>query len=136
MALRPDNIKASNKKSKRTGRGNSSGKGNYCGRGMKGQKARSGVSGLKRLGMRQMLLATPKVRGFRSDKPKNQIVKVSGINNNFKDGDKIDPAALAKKGLIDDVKAPVKILGGEELKPKVEFKGMKLSASVIKQLKK
>ncbi len=136
MALRSDNIKTNKKKRKRVGRGNSSGDGNYCGRGMKGQKARSGVSGLKRLGMRQMLLATPKVRGFKSDKPKDQIVKISQINKNFKDGDKIDPSALVKKGLVDKVRSPIKILGGEDLKVKVDFKGVKLSSSVIEQLKK
>ncbi len=38
----------STKARRRVGRGNSSGRGNYSGRGLKGQKARSGVSGLKR----------------------------------------------------------------------------------------
>ena len=45
---------------KRLGRGNSSGDGNYSGKGMKGQRSRSGVSNLKRLGMKQVLLRTPK----------------------------------------------------------------------------
>lgn len=134
MALTLNKIKSGKKGRKRTGRGNSSGQGNYSGRGMKGQNARAGVSGLKRLGMKKMLLATPKTRGFKSGKPKDQIVKISLINDNFKDGDKVDPKTLAKKGLVDNIKEPIKILGGEELKVKVDIKGVKLSSSVAKQL--
>lgn len=136
MALSLDSIKNNKRKRKRVGRGNGSGIGSYSGRGIKGQKSRSGVSGLKRLGMRQRILSTPKLRGFKSDKPKNQVIEAAVINKNFKDGDKIDPKVLAQKGLIDNVKAPVKVLGGEELKVKVQFEGVKLSASVGKQLKK
>lgn len=136
MSLSLDNIRSNKKKRKILGRGNASGNGNYSGRGLKGQKARSGVTGLKRLGMRQMLLAAPKLRGFKSDKPANQIVKASAINKNFKDGEKIDPIILAKKGLIKSSKLPVKILGGEDLKVKVKFEKVKLSSNISKQLKK
>lgn len=136
MALSLDNIKNIKTKRKRVGRGNGSGIGNYSGRGLKGQKSRSGVSGLKRLGMRQRILSTPKSRGFKSDKLKNQIVEIATINKNFKDGDKINPKVLAQKGLINDAKAPVKILSGEDLKVKVEFEEVKMSSSVSKQLKK
>jgi large subunit ribosomal protein L15 len=45
--------KGSAKGRKRVGRGNASGHGTYSTRGLKGQKSRSGVSGLKRLGMKQ-----------------------------------------------------------------------------------
>ncbi len=129
--------KKNSKKRQRVGRGNSSGSGNYCGKGMKGQKCRSGVSGLKRLGMKKMLLATPKSRGFKSDKPKNQIVKVESINNAFKDGEKITIKLLAQKGLVGKITLPVKILGKEELKVKVEFDAkIKLSESVKSQLTK
>ena len=55
--------KANSKKRKRIGRGNASGHGTYAGKGQKGQNARSGVSGLKRKGMKQVLLRTPKKRG-------------------------------------------------------------------------
>jgi len=69
MALQAQQLKpatGSTKKRKRVGRGNSSGHGTYSTRGLKGQKSRSGVSGLKRLGMRQVLLRTPKYKGFKS----------------------------------------------------------------------
>jgi len=129
--------KGSKKKRKRVGRGNSSGHGTYSGKGLKGQKARAGVSGLKRLGMKQILLKTPKKRGFNSSKPKAQVVNLIDINNNFKDKDVITPKALLAKGLIDNIKLDVKILGKGDLKIKdLKFLGVKMSDSVKKKLEK
>lgn len=125
------------KKSKRVGRGNASGHGTYSGRGLKGQKSRSGVSGLKRLGLKTMVLQTPKQKGFKSARPKNQVVKVIEINKNFHDKESITPKALLAKGLIKTTKKPVKILGKEKLEVKVIFdEKIKMSDSVREQVKK
>lgn len=125
------------KKRKRVGRGNSSGHGTYSGRGLKGQKSRSGVSGLKRLGMKKMLLQIPKKRGFKSNRPKNQIVKLVDINKNFKDGDKISPASLLKAGLVDTIKLPIKILGSGQFKVQgLLFEGVKMSKAIKEQAEK
>ncbi len=129
--------KGSAKKRKRVGRGNSSGHGTYSGRGLKGQKARSGVSGLKRLGMKQVLLRTPKKRGFKSSKPKNQVINLSDLNICFKDNDIINPQVLLKKGLVDNIKVSIKILGKGELKLKgLQFENIKISESAKKQVEK
>jgi large subunit ribosomal protein L15 len=53
LSLHTIKPKQANKKKKRVGRGDGSGRGTYCGRGLKGQKSRSGVSGLKKLGLKQ-----------------------------------------------------------------------------------
>lgn len=127
--------KGSAKKIKRVGRGNASGHGTYSTRGLKGQKARSGVSNLKRLGMRKQLLAIPKVRGFKSLKPKNQIVSVKAINANFKDNEIVNPEALLAKKLISSLNSPVKVLGKEKLTVKVSFEKVLMSASVSDQKK-
>lgn len=127
--------KGSAKKIKRIGRGNASGHGTYSTKGLKGQKARSGVSNLKRLGMRKQLLSTPKVRGFKSDKPKNQVVSVKAINNNFKDNEVVSPATLAEKKLINSASLPVKVLGKEKLTVKVTFEKVNASKSVTDQIK-
>lgn len=128
--------KGVSKNKKRVGRGNSSGHGTYSTRGLKGQKARSGVSGLKRLGMKQQLLQTPKVRGFKSAKPKNQIISLKDINSNYKDGENVTPESLAEKGLISSASLPVKILGKtDKLTVKVKFAGVKMSAGVLEQTK-
>lgn len=121
-------------KKKRVGRGNSSGHGTYSTRGLKGQKSRSGVSGLKRLGMRQQLLQTPKSRGFRSLQPKNQIVAVSAINKFFKDGETVNPETLFQKDLIKRVSDKVKVLGKEKLTVKVKFEKVGMSASIKGQI--
>ncbi len=127
--------KGSVKKKKRVGRGNASGHGTYSTRGIKGQKSRSGVSNLKRLGMKMTLMRVPKKRGFKSLKPKDQVLNLADINKNFKDGDVINPKVLLKKGLIDTVKIGVKILGNGDLKLKnLKFEGVKMSESVKEKL--
>jgi len=130
--------KGATKKRKRVGRGNASGHGTYSTRGLKGQKSRSGGgAGLKRKGMKKILLQTPKLRGFKSDKPKNQAVNLIDLNNNFKDGSQVNPRALLKAGLINTIKNPVKILGNGELKIKnLEFTDVKMSESVKEQVTK
>lgn len=127
--------KGSAKKIKRVGRGNASGHGTYSTRGLKGQKARSGVSNLKRLGMRKQLLAIPKVRGFKSLKPKNQVVSIKSINGNFQDNEIVSPATLFAKKLISSASLPVKVLGKEKLTVKVTFEKVLTSESVQNQIK-
>lgn len=122
------------KKNKRVGRGNASGHGTYSTRGLKGQKSRSGVSGLKRLGLKKQLLQIPKSRGFRSLNPKNQVVSVKVINTSFKDGETVTPDSLMEKRLISSASLPVKILGKEKLTVKVKFEKIKMSDSLKKQL--
>ncbi|RLC38777.1 50S ribosomal protein L15 [Candidatus Falkowbacteria bacterium] len=140
MVLSINNIKSKKgavKKRKRIGRGNAAGQGTYCGKGLKGQKARSGVSNLKRLGMKQVLLRTPKKRGFTSLKPKSQIVNLIEINKHFKGKDIVNPQTLLKKGLIDNIKLKVKILGTGKLKENnLQFNNVLMSESVKKQINK
>lgn len=121
---------------KRVGRGDASGHGTYSTRGIKGQKARSGVSNLKRLGMKQQLLQTPKVRGFKSNKSKNQIINVKVINANFKNDELVNPIILLEKNLIKSSDKPVKILGKDKLTVKPKFENIKLSKNVEEQLNK
>jgi large subunit ribosomal protein L15 len=133
-----NNIKAKKgqKKAKYVGRGCGSGIGTTAGRGTKGQKARSGVSGLKKLGMRPRILQTPKLRGFTSMYHKHQIVQVADINKSFKDGDVVNAKALLKLGLTKRDDREVKILGKDKLTVKVTFDGIKLNSSVAEQVKK
>ncbi len=124
------------KTKKRLGRGNASGLGTYSGKGIKGQKARSGVSNLKRLGMKKQLLQTPKLRGFKSLNPKNQVVSIKAINLHFKEPGIVNPETLMEKKLISTIKKPVKILGKEKLTAKVTFEEVKMSSSLTKQVTK
>lgn len=74
------------------------------------------------------------MRGFKSDKPKNQVVSVKAINSNFKDGEIVSPVILAVKKLISSAELPVKILGKDKLTVKVTFEKVNLSESVKNKL--
>jgi large subunit ribosomal protein L15 len=124
----------STKQRKRVGRGNASGHGNYSCKGLKGQKSRSGVSGLKRMALKKALLQIPKLRGFQSDKPKYQVVNLAILSHSFADGAVISPDSLLKAGLVSQLKN-IKLLANGELKLKnLQIKGIKLSAAAQEQL--
>lgn len=128
--------KGSGQKKKRVGRGNASGHGTYSTKGLKGQNARSGVSGMKRMGMKKQLLQIPKSRGFKSLQPKNQVISVKSINENYKDNEVVSPETLKAKDLIKSIDLPVKILGKEKLTVKgLKFEKVKMSASVKETIK-
>ena len=127
--------KGATKKKKRIGRGNASGHGTSSTKGTKGQKARSGVSDLKKLGMKQIIRRLPKNRGFKSLAAKNQVVNLEDLNKYFKDGDTINPQTLVNKELIKNTTTNVKILGTGDLKLKnLVFEGVKMSESVKKKI--
>jgi len=142
MSLNLDTIKPAHgatKKRKTVGRGNASGHGTYSGRGLKGQNSRSGSGSgrLKRLGMKQVLLRTPKKRGFTSHKPRKQAINIEALNNYYHEGETVSPKTLLEKKLIDTMKKGVKILGKGELKVKnLKFDGVSMSESVKQSLKK
>ena len=100
----------------RVGRGIGSGLGKTCGRGHKGQKARSG--GGTRIGFEggQMPLyrRLPK-RGFKNIFAKEYSeVNVEQLNR-FEDNAVVDPVALVEAGILKNVLDGVRILGNGEL---------------------
>ncbi|MEK9158915.1 MAG: 50S ribosomal protein L15 [Patescibacteria group bacterium] len=128
------------KKRKLLGRGNASGHGTYSTRGLKGQKARTGSKKgiLKRKGMRHLLLSIPKARGFKSIYFKPATVNLDELNKHFKDGEKVTPEELIKKGVLvqADVTAGVKILNNGELSKKLEINGCRVSAGAKEKIEK
>src|SRR3989338_6897663 len=101
---------------KTVGRGNASGHGTFSTRGTKGQRSRSGGRNkLKRLGFKKILAQIPKNRGFKSEKPKNQVVNLKDINKHFTEGAKINVLSLYEIDLINSAADQVKILGQGEL---------------------
>lgn len=112
--------KKAKRKPKRRGRGNASGHGTYSGRGLKGQKARSGgKGGLKRRGLRQLLRNKPKIGGFKSLKPKRETVNLNQLDLAFEAGEVVNSKKLLVKNLIKDSKTGVKILGDGRLTKKL-----------------
>lgn len=132
MQLNTIKLKHSRKKRKTIGRGGK--KGTYCGKGCKGQKARSGahVDPLFEGGRSTLIDHMKKKRGFKGIKPKKAIVKLENISKKFKSGDAITASALIKAGLVDKIEAKngIKILGGLDKKIKLSVeKNILLSKS-------
>lgn len=129
--LKPNRRKVTRK---RVGRGSGSGLGTFAGRGSKGQKARSG-GGIKagfEGGRMPLVRQMPKRRGFRSHKPKNEVLKLEQLASVFPEGAVITPEELFKKGLISTAAAPVKILGTGKISKRFELKQIALSAAAKK----
>jgi len=127
----------SRKRSKRVGRGNASQKGTTAGRGMKGQKARSGgKKGLAVKGFKKSFQKVPKVRGFRSQKPKKQTVTLSILERIAKNGDVVTPRYLNKKGVIDNSQSGVKVVATGELKKKITLSGCVASKKAVEAIEK
>lgn len=129
--LRPQ--KGSAKSKKRVGRGLGS-TGTYSGRGVKGQSARSGVSGLKLQGLRHMMLSMPKLRGFKSGYEKAQPVNLGDLSKTFKAGTKVTPKMLAAAGLIGSATSPVKVLGDGVITFAIILTGCGVSASAKQKI--
>lgn len=101
----------SNKKPRvRKGRGDAAA-GSYSGRGMKGQRSRSGTSGFKERALRRFIQQIPKLRGFKSFKIRPETVDFQDLARLFENGAHISPKTLHKAGLISSVQVVVKILG-------------------------
>lgn len=108
---------------KRVGRGNGSGTGTYSGRGLKGQRSRSGgKSGGKRRGLKAALQKVPKLRGFKSITPKKETVTLRTLERTFANGDTVTPYTLEAKGVIARPKRGVKIVATGELSKKLDIK--------------
>ncbi len=122
---------------KRVGRGPGSGYGKTAGRGMNGQKSRSG--GGKRAGFEggQTPLARrlPKLPGFKNiNRVEYVAVNVSRLEEKFESGDVVDAQSLKDKGIIKHVDEPVKVLGTGELTKSLTVKVDKVSAGAASKI--
>lgn len=115
-------------KKKRVGRGMSSGMGKTSTRGMKGQKARSGVAVKGFEGGQMPLIKRLPKRGFNCPNSTYFVaVNFSTINlllenKKIKADASIDKELLVKNGIIKNTKKKVKLLAKGELKSKFSFK--------------
>jgi large subunit ribosomal protein L15 len=120
--------KGSRTKSFRIGRGNASGRGTTAGKGTKGQRARTGGRNkLKLKGLKQMLLAFPKLRGFKSRFPKPATVTLANIAKTFPSGARIDLNALKAKELIMKTEQAAKVVGSEKIEKAFTFVNVRAS---------
>lgn len=120
---------------KRRGRGTATGQGKTGGRGMNGQKSRSG--GGVRLGFEggQMPLyrRIPK-RGFTNIFGTTYTTFNVEDLNRFEEGTEVTPAMLVELGVLKQVKDGVKILGDGELKKSLTVKAHKFSKTAVEKI--
>ena len=126
----------------RVGRGTSSGKGKTGGRGVKGQKSRSGVS-IKGFegGQMPLHMRLPK-RGFNVPNPKKlNAVNLGRLQQALDAGklnasDAVNTASLKSAGVIRRELDGVRIIGNGELKTKLDFEVFGVSASAKEAIEK
>ncbi|RCL83831.1 MAG: 50S ribosomal protein L15 [PS1 clade bacterium] len=126
----------------RVGRGTSSGKGKTGGRGVKGQKSRSGVS-IKGFegGQMPLHMRLPK-RGFNVPNPKKlNAVNLGRLQQALDAGklnasDAVNTANLKIAGVIRRELDGVRIIGNGELKTKLDFEVFGVSASAREAIEK
>jgi large subunit ribosomal protein L15 len=127
---------------KRVGRGIGSGKGKTGGRGVKGQKSRSGVAIKGYEGGQMPIYRRLPKRGFNNIFAKDlNIVSLgrvqAAIDAGKLDAKKtVDAAALAAAGVIRRVKDGVRVLADGELKAKVKFEVAGASKSAVEKIEK
>ena len=134
----PDDLNLSNlkpaqarKDRKRVGRGLGSGKGRYSGRGLKGQKSRSGSHKMRpgfEGGHNPLYMRLGKQRGGSKDamavgphRTSTAPVNVAALEERFDAGAEVTIDALVEKGLIRNTRTDVKLLGQGELTKKLSI---------------
>ena len=121
---------------RRLGRGIGSGSGKTSGRGHKGYGARSGSSRRPGFEGGQMPLyrQIPK-RGFTNARFRREytIINVEALNG-FEDGASVDLGAVISHGLVSMHTPLFKVLGGGELKRKLQIRAQKFSRSAREKI--
>ncbi len=121
---------------KRVGRGDGSGHGTYSGRGLKGQKARSGGNlrpGFEG-GQLPLIKRLPRKRGFTNIfRTEYAIINVSRLDV-FEPGTEVTPQLLVEAGLAKSLRRPIKILGEGEIHRSLTVKANKLSAAAREKI--
>ena len=124
-------------KARQLGRGNAS-KGNYSGKGHKGQKSRSGASVRPFFegGQTSIVQRMPKAKGFKRYYKlvtKYSIVNVSSLDQDKNITKEVTKAVLKAAGYIKNESELVKILGNGELSKALTFTGIEKFTSSAKE---
>jgi large subunit ribosomal protein L15 len=129
---------------KRVGRGPGSGKGRYSGRGIKGQKSRSGSHKMRagfEGGQMPIYMRIGKVRGSTSKDampvgPFRTFTHPINLRDldRFDAGDVVTPESLVEKGLIKNTKTDIKLLGNGEVSKKLTIRVHAISASAREKI--
>jgi large subunit ribosomal protein L15 len=130
---------------KRVGRGLGSGKGRYSGRGLKGQKSRSGSKKMRagfEGGQMPLYMRVGKLRGATSKDAmpigpfmtRTQPVNVKALEERFEAGAEVTPETLKANRLIRSIRIDVKVLGVGELTKALTVHAHGVSASAREKI--
>src|SRR5437764_8768887 len=132
------------KSRKRIGRGLGSGKGRYSGRGIKGQKSRSGSHKMRpgfEGGQNPIYMRLGKLRGGSKDalpvgpfRTTTVPVNVAILEERFDAGSEVTPESLVEKGVLKNTKIDVKILGNGDLTKKLSVTAHAVSATAREKI--
>ena len=140
--IKLNNRNKMNKSKLRVGRGIGSGKGKTSGRGVKGQKSRSGVAIKSFEGGQMPLYRRLPKRGFNPINKKTiAILNLDKIQSyidkkNIKTTDTLNSNLLKKLKLIDQNSIKLKILGSGAIKDKINIEADLASKSAVEKLEK
>ena len=129
---------------KRVGRGPGSGKGRYAGRGIKGQKSRSGSHKMRagfEGGQMPLHMRIGKLRGSTSKdampvgpfRTYTHPINVRDLDR-FDAGDVVTPESLVEKGLIKNTKTDIKLLANGEVSKKLTIRVHSISAAAREKI--
>ena len=129
---------------KRVGRGPGSGKGRYAGRGIKGQKSRSGSHKMRagfEGGQMPIYMRIGKLRGATSKdampvgpfRTYTHPINLRDLDR-FDAGDVVTPESLVEKGLLKNTKVDVKLLASGEVSKKLTIKVHAISAAAREKI--
>ena len=118
----------------RRGRGHGSGNGKTAGKGHKGQKARSGAPRPGFEGGQLPLYRRLPKRGFTNINSKDIVAIGLDRLNAFEDGAEVTVETLMDKGIVNNPRDGVKILGNGELTKKLTVKGNAFSKSAVEKI--
>ena len=126
----------SRKDRKRIGRGNAAGGGTYAGRGLKGQKSRSG-KGVKpgfEGGQNPLIKGLPMIRGFNNKfKIHYSLVSLESLDQ-LPASDNITPEYLYFAGITRSKKNPIKIVGNGDITKPLNISAHKFTESARKKI--
>ncbi len=132
--------KGAKKNRRRVGRGDGSGRGTYSGRGLKGQKSRSGKGPMTKFqgGQLSLLKRLPSIRGFnnifRQEYSVVNIEQLSLLADHLPEDSEVTPELLKQVGFVKDLRSPVKILGRGEIDAAISVSAQRFSASAREKI--
>tara|TARA_Y100001935_G_C17212114_1_gene460660 strand:- start:201 stop:653 length:453 start_codon:yes stop_codon:yes gene_type:complete len=140
--IRLNNREKINKSKIRVGRGIGSGKGKTCGRGVKGQKSRSGVAIKSFEGGQMPLYRRLPKRGFNPISAQNiailnlEKIQILIDKKRLSKTDVLNSELLKKLNIINKNAIKLKILGSGQIKDKINIEANQASKSAVKKIEK